>query len=88
MKNTKNLIAAAMMAMTIATYANANNSVNNISVEDKTTVTGVNKVLPANIPTLESPAPQIVKVSADNNKQSAAQKATIVGLKLKSVSSK
>jgi len=87
MKNTKSIIAAAMMAMTIATYASANNSVNNISVEDKATVSVLNKALPASIPTLESPAPA-AKINADNNKQSAAQKATIVGLKLKSISAK
>lgn len=73
------------MAMTIATYANANNS---IAVEDKATVSVLNKALPSNIPALESPAPQNAKVNADINKQSAAQKATIVGLKLKSISTK
>ncbi|GGB86343.1 hypothetical protein [Dyadobacter sediminis] len=88
MKNTKSMIAAAMMAMTIATYASARNSVNTIALEDKATVYGANKALPASIPALESPAPQAVKVNADNNKQSAAQKATIVGLQLKSISAK
>jgi len=88
MKNTKSMIAAAMMAMTIATYANANNSVHTIAVEDKATVSVLNKALPSNIPALESPAPQNAKVNADINNQSAAQKATIVGLKLKSISTK
>lgn len=88
MKNTKSMIAAAMMAMTIATYANASNSVNTIAVEDKATVSGANKALPVSIPALESPAPQVAKINAEINKQSAAQKATIVGLKLKSISTK
>jgi hypothetical protein len=87
MKNTKTMIAAAMMAMTITTFASANNSVNTISVEDKATVSILNKALPASIPTLETPAPA-AKVKAESNNQSATQKATIVGLKLKSISAK
>ncbi|MCF0041758.1 hypothetical protein [Dyadobacter fanqingshengii] len=82
MKNTKNLLVAALMAMTFATYANANNSA--YTVEEKLKVTGLSKVLPASLPVLESPAPQKAKNSVDTNNHSATQKAAIVGLQLKS----
>ena len=87
MKNAKNIIAAAMMAMTIATYANANTNINT-TVEEKSKVTAAINTLPASLPVLESPAPQVVKSSNDTNKQNAHQKAAIVGLELKSTSTK
>jgi len=93
MKNAKNVIVGAMMAMTIATYANAN-TLNNTSVhisatvEEKAKVISVYKVLPVSLPVLETPAPQVAKISNDTNKQSAHQKAAIVGLELKSTSTK
>ena len=93
MKNAKNVIVGAMMAMTIATYANANTlnktSVHILaSVEEKGKVSGVNKVLPVSLPVLETPAPNAAKVSTDTNKQNANQKAAIVGLQLKSNTTK
>lgn len=94
MKNAKNVIVGAMMAMTIATYANANTlnktSVHILaSVEEKVKVSSVmNKVLPVTLPVLETPAPNAAKVSTDINKQSANQKAAIVGLQLKSNTTK
>lgn len=93
MKNAKNVIVAAIMVMTIATYANAN-TLNRTSlhilasVEEKVKVSDVNKVLPVSLPVLESPAPNAVKKGNDINKPSAQQKAAIVELKLKSVSTK
>jgi len=87
MKNAKNIIAAAMMAMTIATYANANTNINT-TVEEKSKVTAAINTLPASLPVLESPAPQVVKSSNDTNKQNAVQKAAIVELQLKSQSTK
>ena len=93
MKNAKNVIVAAMMAMTIATYANAN-AVNKTSVhivasvEEKVKVISANKALPASIPALESPAPVVVKNVNDTNKHNPLQKAAIVGLQLKSNSAK
>ncbi|NIJ53742.1 hypothetical protein [Dyadobacter arcticus] len=86
MKNTKSMIVAAMMAMTIATYANAGNST--YKVEEKVRVSVLNKALPVSLPVLESPAPQTAKLTVDTNKHSAAQKAAIVGLQMKSVSTK
>ena len=93
MKNAKNVIVGAMMAMTIATYANANTlnktSVHILaSVEEKGKVSGVNKVLPVSLPVLETPAPHVAKNSTDTNKQNANQKAAIVGLQLKSNTTK
>lgn len=82
MKNTRNMLVAALMAMTIATYANANNSA--YTLEEKVKVTGLSKALPASLPVLESPAPQKAKNSVDTNNHSATQKAAIVGLQLKS----
>ncbi|MCF2488897.1 hypothetical protein [Dyadobacter sp. CY347] len=81
MKNTRNMLVAALMAMTFATYANANNTA--YTVEEKVKVTGL-KSLPASLPVLESPAPQKAKNSVDTNNHSASQKAAIVGLQLKS----
>jgi hypothetical protein len=86
MKNTKTMIVAAMMAMTIATYASAENST--YKVEEKARITVMDKALPASLPVLESPAPQSEKLTVDTNKHSAAQKAAIVGLQLKSASAK
>jgi hypothetical protein len=85
MKNTKNILAAAMIAMTITTYANAtsNNAVN----EDKATVSAIGKALPETVPALETPAPQKANVTR-NASYSAPQKANIVELKLKSDSGK
>ena len=90
MKNAKNLIVAAMMVLTIATYANANNLNNNISarLEEKVKVAGVKNVLPAALPVLETPAPHAVKNVTDTNKLSAEQRAAIVELQLKSNSAK
>jgi hypothetical protein len=82
MKNTKNLFVAALMAMTLTTYANANTTA--YTVEEKVKVSGLNKALPASLPALDSPAPQKAKNSVDTNNHSATQKAAIVGLQLKS----
>ncbi|MCE7038776.1 hypothetical protein [Dyadobacter sp. CY312] len=87
MKNAKNMIAAAMMVLTIATYANANTTINT-SVEEKGKVSVLTNTLPATLPVLETPAPQVVKSSNDTNKQNAVQKAAIVELQLKSQSAK
>ncbi|KQS26879.1 hypothetical protein [Dyadobacter sp. Leaf189] len=86
MKNAKTMIATAMMVMTIATYANANNST--YIAEEKTKVGVSSAALPASLPVLESPAPQKDKLTIDTNKHNAAQKAAIVGLQLKSNSAK
>ncbi|MCE6987743.1 hypothetical protein [Dyadobacter sp. CY323] len=86
MKNAKTMIATAMMAMTIATYASANNST--YTSEEKVRISVINKSLPAALPVLESPAPQVVRNTVDTNKHTAAQKAAIVGLQLKSISAK
>ena len=86
MKNAKTMIATAMMVMTIATYASANNTT--YTIEEKTTVAVLNKALPVSLPVLESPAPQKDKLTVDTNKHSADQKAAIVGLQLKSNSAK
>ena len=83
MKNTRNMLVAALMAMTFTTYANANTTA--YTVEEKVKVTGLNKALPTSLPVLESPAPQKAKNSIDTNNHSASQKAAIVGLQLKSV---
>jgi hypothetical protein len=85
MKNTINILAAAMIAMTITTYANAtsNNTVN----EDKATVSTIGKALPESVPAIETPAPQKANV-AQNARYSAPQKANIVELKLKGDSKK
>lgn len=82
MKNTKNILAVAMIAMTISTYANANNFVK----EDKAATTVV-KSLPESAPAVETPAPQ-KSVVAPTQQYSAPQKASIVELKLKSDSNK
>lgn len=93
MKNAKNIIVGAMIAMTISTYTNASNSNNAsahilASAEEKGKVLSAGKFLPASLPVLESPAPQIVKNSTDTNKHNANQKAAIVGLQLKSNTTK
>ena len=82
MKNTKNIFAAALMALTFVTYANANTTA--YTVEEKVKVSGLSKALPTSLPVLESPAPQKAKNSIDTNNHSASQKAAIVGLQLKS----
>jgi hypothetical protein len=87
MKNAKNIIAAVLMTMTIATYANANTTINT-SVDEKGKVSAVINTLPTSLPVLETPAPQVVKSSNDTNKHNAIQKAAIVELKLKSQSAK
>lgn len=84
MKNAKNLLAVALVAITSAAYADNNST---YTVEEKTKVAVVNNTLPATAPVLESPAPQKVKNTPDTN-YSAAQKAAIVGLQLKSVTTK
>ena len=86
MKNAKSMIVAAMMAMTIATYANAENST--YKFEEKARVTLLSSALPASLPVLDSPAPQAAKSTVDTNKHTAAQKAAIVGLQLKSNTTK
>jgi len=93
MKNAKNVIVAAMMVMTLATYANATTVNKNsahilASVEEKVKISNVNKVLPASLPALEGPAPMVVKNSNGTNKHNPLQKAAIVGLQLKSNSAK
>ncbi|MGV3601533.1 MAG: hypothetical protein ACO1N1_10040 [Dyadobacter fermentans] len=85
MKNAKNLLAVALVAITSAAYANNNST---YTVEEKSKVAIVNNALPASAPVLDSPAPQKEKITADTNKHSAAQKAAIVGLQLKSVTTK
>jgi hypothetical protein len=82
MKNTKNIFAAALMAMTVVTFANANNN------DEKIKSFGVVNTLPANVPVLDTPAPQPEKNTIEINKHNATQKATIVGLQLKSQSAK
>ncbi|HEV7378832.1 MAG TPA: hypothetical protein VGN64_03510, partial [Dyadobacter sp.] len=75
--NTKNIFAAALMAMTVVTFANAN------SVDEKIkNVVAVN-TLPANVPAIETPAPQVAKNTIEINKYNAGQKAAIVELNLK-----
>ncbi|QRQ99657.1 hypothetical protein [Dyadobacter sandarakinus] len=86
MKNTKNILVGAMLAMTIATYANASNNV--YKAEEKTKVTGLNQSLPVSLPALDGPAPLKEKVALENSKHTAAQKAAIVGLQLKSNTAK
>jgi hypothetical protein len=86
MKNAKTMIAAAMMVMSIATYANANNST--YTFEEKGRLAILDKALPASVPVLDSPAPQKEKLTVDTNNHNAAQKAAIVGLQLKSNSAK
>ncbi|WP_138475340.1 hypothetical protein [Dyadobacter bucti] len=88
MKNAKNILVGAMMAMTIATYANANTSAHILTVEEKVKLNVLNKALPASAPVLESPAPQRDKATSDINKHSATQKAAIVGLQLSSSATK
>ena len=80
MKNANKMIAVALIAMAIATSANASN-------EEKSKVTLINKILPASLPALEGPAPQRVTLSAESTK-TAIQKANIVELKLKSIDKK
>jgi hypothetical protein len=88
MKNAKNILVGAMVAMTIATYANANTSAHILTVEEKVKVDVLNKTLPTAAPALESPAPQREKATSDVNKHSATQKAAIVGLQLTSSATK
>lgn len=85
MKNTKNILAAAMIAMTITSYANATSNI--VVNEDKATVATIGKALPESGPALETPAPQKATVSKNDN-YTAPQKANIVELKLKSDSKK
>lgn len=85
MKNTKNLLAVALIALTSAAYANVNST---YTVEEKIKVAVVNNALPASAPVLETPAPQKEKLAIDTNTLSAAQKAAIVNLQLKSVTTK
>jgi hypothetical protein len=85
MKNAKNLLAVALIALTSAAYANNNST---YTVEEKIKVAVVNNTLPVSAPVLDSPAPQKVKNTTDTNNHSAAQKAAIVGLQLKSVTTK
>ncbi|MCF0055999.1 hypothetical protein [Dyadobacter sp. CY356] len=80
MKNANIMIALILLALTIATSAIASN-------EEKSKVTLINKVLPASLPVLDSPAPQRVSLSAESTK-TAIQKANIVELKLKSIDKK
>jgi hypothetical protein len=85
MKNTKNILAAAMIAMTITTYANATSNI--VVNEDKAIVSAIGKSLPESVPAMETPAPQKVN-AAQNKNYTAPQKANIVELKLKSDSKK
>jgi hypothetical protein len=80
MKNTMNILAGAMIAMTISTYAIAN-------TEEKAMVSSVNKSLPVLVTVMETPAPQKATVSK-TQQYTAPQKASIVELKLKSDSKK
>lgn len=80
MKNTMNILAGAMIAMTISTYATAN-------TEDKAIVSSINKSLPVSVTVLETPAPEKATVTKTQN-YTAPQKASIVELKLKSDSKK
>jgi hypothetical protein len=80
MKNTMNILAGAMIAMTISTYATAN-------TEDKAIVSSINKSLPVSVTVLETPAPEKASVTKTQN-YTAPQKASIVELKLKSDSKK
>ena len=86
MKNAKNMLVVAMMALTTAAYANVNNAT--YTSEEKVKVAVLNNALPAALPVLETPAPQNAKTTNDTNKHSATQKAAIVGLQLKSNSAK
>ncbi|GGM87748.1 hypothetical protein GCM10010967_20420 [Dyadobacter beijingensis] len=85
MKNAKNLLALALVAVTSAAYANVNST---YTVEEKIKVAVVTNALPVSAPVLETPAPQKEKLATDTNKHSAAQKAAIVDLQLKSVTTK
>ena len=92
MKNAKNILVAAMMSMTIATYANAktlNNTSAHIlaSVEEKVKVSGANVVLPASLPALESETPVAVSNVNEAYSFSAQQKAAIVGLSFRKAAS-
>lgn len=86
MKNAKNMLVAALVALTSAAYANVDNST--YTVEEKVKVALVSNTLPASAPALDSPAPQNVKNTTDTNTHNAAQKAAIVGLQFKSVTTK
>lgn len=85
MKNTKNMLVAALVALTSAAYANNNST---YTVEEKVKVALVSNTLPASAPALDSPAPQKEKNTTDTNTHNAAQKAAIVGLQFKSVTTK
>ncbi|MCF0069034.1 hypothetical protein LZD49_01040 [Dyadobacter sp. CY261] len=85
MKNAKNLLAIALVALTSAAYANVNST---YTVEEKIKVAVVSNALPASAPAIETPAPQKEKLANDTNNHSAAQKAAIVDLQLKSVTMK
>ena len=86
MKNTKTMIVTALIGLSIAASANANSFTYN--VEEKGRVAILDKALPASLPALESPAPQKERLSVDTNNHTAAQKAAIVGLQLKSAANK
>ncbi|WP_149243348.1 hypothetical protein [Dyadobacter sp. 32] len=90
MKNAKSILVGAMMVMSISTYADAIKSSNNalhISVEDKRTVSVLNKVLPDSVTAVETPAPQKA-VSANEKQLSPEQKAATVELELKNAPKK
>ena len=71
----KNSITTFICAMALSTtFAFANNT------EDKSLV--IKNSLPASAPVIETPAPQNVKSTGDYNKYTAAQKASIVELKV------
>ncbi|WP_353720564.1 hypothetical protein [Dyadobacter sp. 676] len=55
MKNAKNMLAIALVALTSAAYANVNST---YTVEEKIKVAVVNSALPVSAPVLETPAPQ------------------------------
>ncbi len=86
MKNAKNIIAVVCMAITLVTYTSAN--ANNTTADEKAKVSNTINTLPETLPVLDTPAPQAEKKSIGTNKQNAEQKAAIVGLKLKSQSTK
>jgi len=76
MKNSIKTIALAFILGSSQVFAN--------SLDDKMKTSDINKVLPDNIPSMETPAPEKSKVSKNQTDYSAAQKAAIVELKLES----
>lgn len=82
MKNAKNLLALALVALTSAAYANVNST---YTVEEKIKVAVVSNALPVSAPVLDTPAPQNEKLTTAANNRSAAQKAALVDLQLKGV---